>query len=109
MGQDHTLFTHSSEKQQEREWQKGKKIRVAGEIFIINLNHMALTISCIGFPDIPKHYTPTHIQDQFQFLFSAVSLAKINIQYKTLSSTTVPSFLPGDVLTSRDEHYLPAW
>lgn len=80
---------------------KEKKIRVAVEIFIINLNawlhHMALTIPCMGFPDVSQSTTPlqaTHIQNQFQFPFSAASLANINIQYKTLSSPRVPSFLP---------------
>lgn len=111
MGQDHTLL-HIPQKKARVRVAKGKKIRVVGEIFIINLNawlhHMALTISCIGFPDVSRSTTPlqgTQIQDQFQFPFSAVSLAKIHSQYKTLSSTTMPSFLPRDVLTPRDEHF----
>lgn len=69
---------------------------------------MALTTSCTGFPDESQSTTPlqgTHIQHQFQFPFSAVSFTKMNVQYKTLSSTTVPSFLSGDVLTPRDEHF----
>lgn len=61
MGQDHTLL-HVPRKKARVRVAKGKKIRVVGEIFIINLNawlhHMALTISCISFPDVSRSTTP---------------------------------------------------
>lgn len=84
MGQDHTLLHIPQKKSKSESGKREKKIRVAGEIFIINLNHVALTISCIAFPDVSQSTTPlqgTHIQHQFQFPFSGVSFTKMNVQY----------------------------